>query len=180
MLAGRIDNAAHDAAVAKVSEVVSYEKEIRSHLAEIIASDVFRGSRRCQEFLTHVVEHALIGDFDGIKERILGIRIFGREASDDTNGDSIVRVTASDVRKRLLRYDKTSAPSALRIQLPSGSYIPEFHYVVDESSYSPIPIAEANQSVASLPAASRSQRCCRKMTRSRFRLRTHSLRWCSG
>jgi hypothetical protein len=145
-LAGRIDNAAHDAAVAKVSEVVSYEKEIRLHLAEIIASNAFRGSRRCQEFLTHVVEHALIGDFDGIKERILGIRIFGRDASYDTNGDSIVRVTASDVRKRLLRFYKNSAPSALRIQLPSGSYIPEFHYVVDESSYSPIPAAEASQS----------------------------------
>jgi hypothetical protein len=146
VLAGRIDNAAHDAAVAKVSEVVSYEREIRLHLAEIIASSAFSGSRRCQEFLTHVVEHALIGDFDGIKERILGIRIFGREASYDTNGDSIVRVTASDVRKRLLRFYKTSAPSALRIQLPSGSYIPEFHYVVDESSYSPIPAVEASGS----------------------------------
>jgi hypothetical protein len=143
-LAGRIDNAAHDAAVAKVSEVVSYEKEIRLHLAEIIASNAFSGSRRCQEFLTHVVEHALIGDFDGIKERILGIRIFGREASYDTNFDSIVRVTASDVRKRLLRFYKTSAPSALRIQLPSGSYIPEFHYVVDESACSAMAIAAAN------------------------------------
>ena len=153
-MAGRIDNAAHDAAVAKVSEVVSYEKEIRLHLAEIIASNAFRGSRRCQEFLTHVVEHALIGDFDGIKERILGIRIFGREASYDTNGDSIVRVTASDVRKRLLRFYKTSAPSALRIELRSGSYIPEFHCVVDGFAYSPMAIAEASPSGASLSAVS--------------------------
>jgi hypothetical protein len=156
-LAGRIDNAAHDAAVAKVSEVVSYEKEIRHHLAEIVASNTFRGSRRCQEFLTHVVEHALIGDFDGLKERILGIRLFGREASYDTNGDSIVRVTASDVRKRLLRFYKTSAPPALRIELRSGSYIPEFHYVVDESAFSPLPIAEASQTphleVAAPPSA---------------------------
>jgi hypothetical protein len=154
VLAGRIDNAAHDAAVAKVSEVVSYEKEIRLHLTEIIASNAFRGSRRCQEFLTHVVEHALIGDFGGIKERILGIRIFGREASYDTNGDSIVRVTASDVRKRLLRFYKTSAPSPLRIELRSGSYIPEFHYVVDGFSYSPVAIAEASGSVASLSTVS--------------------------
>jgi hypothetical protein len=141
-LAGRIDNAAHDAAVAKVSEVVSYEKEIRLHLAEIVASDAFRGSRRCQEFLTYVVEHALIGDFEGIKERILGIRVFGREATYDTNGDAIVRVTASDVRKRLLRFYKSSSSSTLRIELRSGSYIPEFHYVVDESAYSAAPDAE--------------------------------------
>jgi hypothetical protein len=145
-LAGRIDNAAHDAAVAKVSEVVSYEKEIRLHLADIVASNAFRGSRRCQEFLAHVVEHALTGDFDGIKERILGMRLFGREASYDTNGDSIVRVTASDVRKRLLRFYKASPPSALRIALRSGSYIPEFHHVVDEFAYSPRHLAEESQS----------------------------------
>lgn len=145
-MAGRIDNAAHDAAVAKVSEVVSHEKEIRLHLAEIVASHAFRGSRRCQEFLTYVVEHALIGDFDGIKERILGIRLFGREASYDTNGDSIVRVTASDVRKRLLRFYKASTPSALRIELRSGSYIPEFHYVVDGFACSSVPLEEAIQS----------------------------------
>jgi hypothetical protein len=144
-LAGRIDNAAHDAAVAKVFEVVSYEKEIRVHLTEIVASNAFRGSRRCQQFLTHVVEHALTGDFDGIKERILGMRLFGRDASYDTNGDSIVRVTASDVRKRLLRFYKASAPSALRIELRSGSYIPEFHYLVDEF-HSSVPLEEASQS----------------------------------
>jgi hypothetical protein len=144
-VAGRIDNAAHDAAVAKVSEVVSYEKEIRLHLAEILASNAFRGSRRCQEFLAHVVEHALIGDFDGIKERILGIRLFGRAASYDTNGDSIVRVTASDVRKRLFRFYKTAAPSVLHIELRSGSYIPEFHRVGDESADFALPVAEANQ-----------------------------------
>jgi hypothetical protein len=145
-LAGRIDNAAHDAAVAKVSEVVSYAKEIRLHLAEIVASHAFRGSRRCQEFLTHVVEHALTGDFDAIKERILGMRLFGRDASYDTNGDSIVRVTASDVRKRLLRFYKASPPSALRIELRSGSYIPEFHYIVDDFAYSPGQTAEESKS----------------------------------
>jgi hypothetical protein len=150
-LAGRIDNAAHDAAVAKVSEVVSYAREIRLHLAEIIASNAFRGSRRCQEFLSHVVEHALTGDFDGIKERILGIRLFGREASYDTNGDSIVRVTASDVRKRLLRFYKTAGPLALRIELRAGSYIPEFHYVVDGYAVSSVCVEEESHGTASAP-----------------------------
>ncbi len=143
-MAGRIDNAAHEAAVAKVSEVSAYNGEIRSHLDEILASSAFRGSRRCQEFLSHVVDHALSGDFNGIKERILGIRIFGREASYDTNYDSIVRVTASDVRKRLVRYYKGAASSALRIQLPSGSYIPEFFYIIGEPASSPVTIAGSN------------------------------------
>lgn len=142
-LAGRIDNDALEAAVARASEVVPYKDAIRSHLNQILASDAFRGSHRSQEFLSHVVEHALSGDFSGIKERILGIRIFGREASSyDTSYDSIVRVTASDVRKRLLRYYKTSATSVVRIGLPSGSYIPEFHY--GEAADSPLTAADAN------------------------------------
>ena len=127
-MAGRIDNAAHDAAVAKVSEAFSHAQEIRSHLKLILASEAFRNSRRCQEFLSHIVEHALTGDFDAIKERMLGIAIFRRRATYDTNDDSIVRVTASDVRRRLLRYYETSPPSPLQIKLPSGSYVPEFRF----------------------------------------------------
>ncbi len=155
-MAGRIDNAAQQAAVTKVSEVAPYEDEIRSHLDQILASSAFSGSRRAQEFLSHVVEHALSGDFNGIKERILGIRIFGREASYDTGYDSIVRVTASDVRKRLLRYYKTSASSALRIELRSGSYIPEFHHVVGEPAYSPLTISNAGSAPESNPIPGRS------------------------
>lgn len=131
-MAGRIDNAAHDAAVAKVSEAFSHAQEIRSHLELIVASRAFRNSRRCQEFVSHIVDHALTGDFDGIKERILGIAIFGRKASYDTNDDSIVRVTASDVRRRLLRYYETSPPSPLQIKLPSGSYVPEFRFASED------------------------------------------------
>ena len=140
-MAGRIDNAAHDAAVAKVSEAFSHAQEIRSHLELILASEAFRNSRRCQEFVSHIVEHALTGDFDGIKERILGIAIFGRKASYDTNDDSIVRVTASDVRRRLLRYYETSPPSPLQIKLPSGSYVPEFCFPLDDPAdpYKPEP-----------------------------------------
>jgi hypothetical protein len=141
-LAGRIDNAAHEASMAKVSQVIPYKEEIRSHLDQLLASSAFRGSRRCREFLSHVVEHALDGDFDGIKERTLGINVFGREASYDTNYDSIVRVTASEVRKRLLRYYKTSPASTFRIELRSGSYIPEFHCAFDESVCAPAATSE--------------------------------------
>jgi hypothetical protein len=152
-LAGRIDNAAHDAAVAKVSEAFSHAQEIRSHLELILASEAFRNSRRCQEFLSHIVEHALTGDFDGIKERLLGIAIFGRKASYDTNDDSIVRVTASDVRRRLLRYYETSPPSPLQIKLPSGSYVPEFCFALDDPADPdrPEPAGDADRVFAIAP-----------------------------
>ena len=112
-MAGRIDNAAHDDGVAKAVEVVLNEEEICSHLRQILASKAFRGSRRCREFLSYVVEHSLSGEFSEIKERMLGICLFDREASYDTNSDSIVRVTATDVRKRLLRYYDSAPPSEI-------------------------------------------------------------------
>jgi hypothetical protein len=143
-LTGRIDNAAHDAAVAKVSGAIPYKNEILSCLEQILISSEFRSSHRCQDFLSHVVNHALSGDFNEIKERILGIRVFGREANYDTNYDSIVRVTASGVRKRLLRYYETSASSEIRIELPAGSYIPEFHYNVGEAVHSPVTITDSS------------------------------------
>jgi len=142
-LAGRIDNAAHDDAVAKASGLVLYENEILSHLKQILASKAFRGSRRCQEFLSYVVEHSLSGEFSEIKERMLGICIFDRDANYDTSSDSIVRVTATDVRKRLLRYYEAAPASALRIELPSGSYIPEFHHVAADSRPSPLLVVDA-------------------------------------
>jgi hypothetical protein len=142
-LAGRIDNAAREDAVAKASEVVLYDNEIRTHLKQILASKAFRGSRRCQEFLSYVVERSLSGEFSEIKERMLGICIFDRDAGYDTSSDSIVRVTATDVRKRLLRYYEAIPASALRIELPPGSYIPEFHHVAAEPKASPLLVVEA-------------------------------------
>jgi hypothetical protein len=101
-------------------------RELEEHLKEIIDGEAFRGSRRSGQFLTYVVEHALVGDFDSLKERSLGIELFGRDPSYDTGGDAIVRVTASDVRKRLQHhYSGPRSNSNLRINIPPGSYVPE-------------------------------------------------------
>jgi hypothetical protein len=62
---------------------------------------------------------------DGLKERVIGVELFGRSPAYDTSEDAIVRVTASDVRKRLLQhYGQYGATSGLRITLPLGSYVP--------------------------------------------------------
>jgi hypothetical protein len=74
---------------------------------------------------------------------MLGICIFDRDAGYDTSSDSIVRVTATDVRKRLLRYYEAAPASALRIELPPGSYIPEFHHVAADSKASPLLVVDA-------------------------------------
>src|SRR5206468_242202 len=50
-----------------------------------------------------------------------------RPADYDTGQDSIVRVKASEVRRRLAQYYDLSSDESMRIELPSGSYAPRFH-----------------------------------------------------
>jgi hypothetical protein len=129
-MAGRADDTTHAAAIAKISHAVKFAPELRAHLAEIINGPAFKGSHRSQEFLKHIVERALRGDFDDLRERQIGVNLFGRSAAYDTAEDAIVRVTASDVRKRLFQhYGQDGRDSRFKIDLPSGSYIPEFRCV---------------------------------------------------
>ncbi len=129
-MAGKVDGATHAAAIAKIGEAIRHEVELRSHLDEIVNGAAFKGSHRCQAFLKHVVELALHGDPADLRERSIGVALFGRSATYDTADDAIVRVTASDVRKRLLQhYGNTGAHSKFRINLPSGSYVPEFCFI---------------------------------------------------
>jgi hypothetical protein len=124
---GRIDSASHAEAIARVGEGISHAWAFRGHLDEIMSGPAFKGSQRCQDFLRFVVEHALERDFDMLRERNLGMALFGRPLAYDTGEDAIVRVTASDVRRRLMQhYGNTAHAARYRIALPPGSYVPEF------------------------------------------------------
>jgi hypothetical protein len=112
------------------------EEQIREELDRVLASHEFRSSKRSQEFLRYVIEHALSGRSEMLKERTIGIEVFGRPTSYDPSEDATVRVKAGEVRKRLgLYYSTEGAHNPIRIELPSGTYIPEFH-----SPAAPVPI----------------------------------------
>ena len=112
--------------LAKVLETEHDAARLHKHLKEVIEGEAFKGSPRSGQFLTYIVEEAIAGRFAVLKERIIGVKLFGREPSYDTGEDAIVRVTASDVRRRLLQhYGKYGLTSEFRISLPLGSYIPE-------------------------------------------------------
>jgi hypothetical protein len=123
-------------------------EEIRGQLAQISASSVFHGSKRCQQFLEYVCEKSLAGELGMLKERTIAVEVFGRPPHIDLGEDTIVRVGAREVRKRLAQYYVTpeGAAAEIRIDLPSGSYAPEFHYVASAPENAPLaaPPAEAN------------------------------------
>src|SRR5262245_38595656 len=100
----------------------------RQHLQEVLSSSAFAGSRRAQEFLQLVVEHTLAERTDALKERMIGVEMFGRPVDYDTANDAVVRVKATEVRRRLAQYYQDSAGRdvSLRIDLPVGSYVPKF------------------------------------------------------
>ncbi len=101
---------------------------VREQLARIVASPVFRQSRRCPRLLSHVVDLALDAEFERLKERTLGVEVFDHEPDYDTNQFPVVRTTAHEIRKRLAQYyQEPGHESELRIELPPGSYVPEFH-----------------------------------------------------
>src|SRR5215471_14495584 len=77
---------------------------VRAELARVLASSEFRTSKRSQEFLRYVVEHTLNGEADVLKERTIGIEVFGRATDYDPGDDATVRVKAGEVRKRLGLY----------------------------------------------------------------------------
>jgi hypothetical protein len=102
---------------------------VLEQLERLLATSYFSHSKRFPIFLRFVVQQALAGQGDQLKERTLGIEIFGRNPDYDTATDPIVRVTAGEIRKRIAQYyQEPGREEELRISLPSGSYVPHFQW----------------------------------------------------
>jgi hypothetical protein len=100
---------------------------IRAALNEIIASNWFRNTKRCREFLRYAVEETLAGRADKLTERNIGVKVFARAPNYDTNEDGVVRTSALEVRKRLAQYyHELRHEPAVRIEIASGGYSPDF------------------------------------------------------
>ncbi len=100
---------------------------IRAQLDLLVRDEGFRSSKRSVAFLRYVVEQTLNGSADQIKERTIGVEVFGRKPSYDTNLDHIVRTAATELRKRLaIYYGDEKHRFELRMGLIPGSYIPRF------------------------------------------------------
>ena len=121
------------------------EKEaVLQQLERLLENPHFHKSRRFPVFLRFVVTEVLAGRADRLKERTLGIEVFGKNANYDTTEDPIVRVTAGEIRKRIAQYyQEPGHEQEIRLLLPSGSYAPQF--------YQPEEIARAVPEMAKLP-----------------------------
>jgi hypothetical protein len=107
--------------------LVSDPVVIREQLQRLLTHSFFANSKRYPALLAYVVEQTLQGNSSELKERSIGIEVFGRAPTYDANADPVVRITAGEVRKRLgLYYYDSSHAGELVIELPIGSYVPVF------------------------------------------------------
>jgi hypothetical protein len=108
-----------------MESAVANEKII-DHLASILSSPAFASSKRCQDFLRYIVTEAIEGRREEINERNIAHLVFGKSHRFEPSEDSLVRVKAHEVRRRLAQYYQGHPDSEIRIELPHGGYAPQF------------------------------------------------------
>ena len=102
-------------------------EDVQHQVERILADPIFHNSKRCCTLLRFIVANTLNGHQENLKERIIGIELYGRSCVYITSEDATVRVAASELRKRLLQYySDPMHKNELRIDVPVRSYVAEF------------------------------------------------------
>ena len=92
-------------------------------LDEVLCSPFFRNTQQCQNLLRYIVRHSLAGEDHLLRERVIGAEVFGRRHDYEPGDDPVVRLRASELRKRLAQYYQSLAENPeIRIEIPAGSY----------------------------------------------------------
>ena len=117
-------------------------EDVRRQLNRVLSSPVFTSSERLRRFLEFVVERTLAGDGERLKEYVIGIEVFDRDASYDPRLDSIVRVEAARLRTKLTEYYAGDGRAdAIVLTLPKGGYAPLVSVVEPPAAAAPADIA---------------------------------------
>lgn len=99
----------------------------RAELQAVLQSPFFMRAPKLAHLLTYLCEKLFAGEAHQIKEYSVGVEVFHRGESFDQDSDSIVRVEANRLRKRLADYYASEgAAHPIHIKIPVGQYVPEF------------------------------------------------------
>jgi hypothetical protein len=102
-------------------------REEKAELEALFASGIFSRAPGLAQMLNYVCTKYFEGQSDQVKEYNIAVEALGRPADFDQKRDSIVRVEAHRLRRRLSEYyEGEGASHHIRILLPSGQYVPQF------------------------------------------------------
>ena len=134
--------------------------EAEGELERLLADSRFHLSERNRAFLRYLAEARFSGQSKGVKAYSVAIDVFGRPSNFDPNTDPIVRIEATRLRTSLEQYyEAFGHETAVRIEVPRGSYIAQFHrtvrsepaiadqeYNVPQEPVTVTPVAKSNNS----------------------------------
>ena len=121
-------------------------EERRALIERVAASEQFSRSARLRDFLLYVGRQSLKEGCHEIHEQEIGAKVFGRPESYDRTSDNIVRVNATELRKRIESYFAfDGAGEPLIFEIPRGGYKPVFRRRLADAEVShALPVLEAS------------------------------------
>ncbi len=141
-------------------ESVSREAE-RAELQAVLQSPLFARSPTLNHLLAYLCEKTFAGESEQIKEYSVALDVFDRPDSFDQDTDSIVRVQANRLRKRLSEYySSEGAAHPLHITIPLGQYVPVF----ERTPEAPELISPGQEVLAPAPTEGRVSRRRQRLT----------------
>jgi Malectin domain len=103
------------------------EDEEKEELRTVLQSGILKRAPNLQRFLEFVAEEYFAGNADQVKEYSIAVQALHRPEQFDPQSDTIVRVTAHALRKKLEQYYATEGASHdIQIHLPAGKYVLQF------------------------------------------------------
>ena len=121
------------------AESTRWEAE-RAELQTVLQAPIFVRSPALSHLLSYLCEKTFAGETDQIKEYTIALDVFERRDSFDQDTDSIVRVEANRLRKRLSEYyAHEGASDLIRITIPVGQYVPSFQKWVASAQREALP-----------------------------------------
>src|SRR3954452_21822630 len=103
-----------------------FREAIEAQLNRGLASEFFRSSARHQLLLRTIYKESVAGRPEALKEIVLAKEVFERPEYDPRR-DTLVRVEANAVRRKLAEYyEQSGAKDRIRIDIPLAHYVAVF------------------------------------------------------
>jgi hypothetical protein len=121
------------------SSISLFEK--REELRRVLESKYFANSPKKTRFLEFVSEQAFLGNGDKLNEYLIGVEVYDRGVDFNAQKDPIVRVQAHEIRRLLNKYyEEDGRGGLIRLDLPSGHYVPVFRRSTSHEAAADAPV----------------------------------------